>query len=99
TLVSVRCPRARAQNRLRRSRPGWHAHAPGGRSSSRYLRTSLGAWLGCLQSLALNGRLRLTTGAWLRHTLTWAGWALAGGLVGLALIRLLYPSAVGLPGQ
>lgn len=46
---------------------------------------------GCLQSLALNGRLGLSTGAWLRQTFLWAGLALAGGLAGLALISLLYP--------
>jgi hypothetical protein len=52
---------------------------------------------GCLQSLALNGRLRLSTGAWLRETRVWAALSLAGGLTGLVLIALLYPATMGLP--
>lgn len=52
---------------------------------------------GCLQSLALNGRLGLSTGGWFRQTFLWAGLAIVGGLVGLALISLLYPTAVFMP--
>jgi hypothetical protein len=48
---------------------------------------------GCLQSLALNSRLQLSTGAWFRQALAWAALALAGGMLGLALISILYPSA------
>lgn len=52
---------------------------------------------GCLQSLALNGRLTLTTGAWFKQTFLWAFLAIVGGLAGLFLIGILYPTAVFLP--
>ncbi|MBF6589369.1 MAG: hypothetical protein IVW57_02415 [Ktedonobacterales bacterium] len=52
---------------------------------------------GCLQSLAVNGRLGLSTGAWLRQTWVWGMLALLGGLLGLALILAFYPSTTGLP--
>lgn len=48
---------------------------------------------GCLQSLALNSHIKLSTKEWLKQTPVWAGTALAGGLVGLVLIKLLYPTA------
>jgi hypothetical protein len=50
---------------------------------------------GCLQSLTTNSRLNLSTGAWFRETLPWAVAAILGGLTGLVLLGLLYPSAVG----
>lgn len=48
---------------------------------------------GCLQSLALNGRFDLSLGKWVREAWGWAILALLGGLVGLALITILYPAA------
>ncbi len=48
---------------------------------------------GCLQSLAVNSRLKLTTGAWFKETFSWAGLAILGGLVGLALIAVIYPTS------
>lgn len=51
---------------------------------------------GCLQSLAVNSRINLSTARWFRETLVWSGLSIAGGLAGLALIALLYPGAVGL---
>ena len=48
---------------------------------------------GCLQSLALNSHLKLSAKAWLRETPAWAGYAITGGLVGLVLIRFIYPAA------
>ena len=53
-------------------------------------------WLGCLQSLALNSRLKLTTRQWFQQTPLWAILAIIGGLLGLGLISLFYPTAVGL---
>ncbi len=52
---------------------------------------------GCLQSLALNSRLKLETGTWFRATFRWAILAIIGGLVGLAVILIRYPSEFGLP--
>jgi hypothetical protein len=52
---------------------------------------------GCLQSLALNSRLRLGTSAWFKQALIWSALSLAGALAGLALIGLFHPTAVGLP--
>jgi len=52
---------------------------------------------GCLQSLALNSRLKLSTGAWFRQTFLWSILAIIGGLLGLALIGSFYPTAVALP--
>lgn len=52
---------------------------------------------GCLQSLALNGRLGLSSGAWLRATGRWALLAIVGGLAGLALILLWFPSEWSVP--
>lgn len=49
---------------------------------------------GCLQSLALNSRLKLSTGEWLRQTFLWATLAIIGGLIGLMLIGSFYPTAV-----
>ncbi len=49
---------------------------------------------GCLQSLSINHRLKLTTGNWTRETPLWAGTALVGGLLGLLLIGFFYPTAV-----
>lgn len=51
---------------------------------------------GCLQSLATNSRLKLSTAAWFRETLPWGVAAIVGGLAGLTLISWLYPNAVGL---
>ena len=51
---------------------------------------------GCLQSLALNSRLKLTTRQWFQQTPLWAILAIIGGLLGLGLISLFYPTAVGL---
>jgi hypothetical protein len=48
---------------------------------------------GCLQALALNSHIRLSTKQWYREVPLWAGWSLTGGLIGLIIIRLLYPSA------
>lgn len=45
---------------------------------------------GCLQSLSINHRLKLSTGQWLSQTPLWAGLALLGGLIGLIFIGLLY---------
>ncbi len=45
---------------------------------------------GCLQSLALNGRLKLDTVAWFKSALPWALLSIGGGLLGLALISVLY---------
>lgn len=52
---------------------------------------------GCLQSLALNSRLTLSTAAWFKQTLLWSGLAIVGGLVGLALIDVLYPTTIFVP--
>ena len=52
---------------------------------------------GCLQSLSINHRLKLSTGKWIMETPLWAGLAILGGLLGLLCISLLYPSSVGLP--
>ncbi len=52
---------------------------------------------GCLQSLALNSRLKLSTREWFGQCLTWGGLSLVGGLVGLVAIALLYPTDVGRP--
>lgn len=52
---------------------------------------------GCLQSLSINHRLKLTTAEWIKETPIWAGLAIIGGLSGLLLITFLYPTAVGLP--
>ncbi|HEU5380998.1 MAG TPA: hypothetical protein VFV38_36710 [Ktedonobacteraceae bacterium] len=52
---------------------------------------------GCLQSLALNSRLKLSTGEWFRQTFLWSALAIIGGLLGLALIGYLYPVAVSFP--
>jgi len=49
---------------------------------------------GCLQSLALNHSLGLSTGGWFKQTFKWAFLSLAGGSVGLLLIWALYPGAV-----
>ena len=54
-------------------------------------------YFGCLQSLAMNSRLKLSLGKWMQHSLVWAALSIAGGLAGLLIIRLLYPTAVGLP--
>ncbi|MGH7245399.1 MAG: hypothetical protein ACREGI_00510 [Candidatus Levyibacteriota bacterium] len=43
---------------------------------------------GCLQSLSINHRLKLSTDHWIRETPVWAGLALFGGLLGLLLISL-----------
>lgn len=51
---------------------------------------------GCLQSLSINHRLKLSTGQWIKETPLWAGLALTGGLIGLLLISFWYPSAVRL---
>lgn len=51
----------------------------------------------CLQSLSINHRLKLSTKQWVRETPLWAGLALIGGITGLILISLLYPTTVGLP--
>jgi hypothetical protein len=48
---------------------------------------------GCLQALALNSHIKLSTKQWYREVPVWAGWSLLGGLMGLVLIGLLYPSA------
>ena len=48
---------------------------------------------GCLQSLALNSHLKLSTKQWLRETPLWAGYALIGGLLGLLAIKFIYPTA------
>lgn len=40
---------------------------------------------GCLQSLSINHRMKLSTGAWLKETPVWAGLALIGGFIGLIL--------------
>ncbi|HEU4967235.1 MAG TPA: hypothetical protein VFT53_07255 [Candidatus Saccharimonadales bacterium] len=48
---------------------------------------------GCLQALSLNSHIKLSTKQWVRETPVWAGSALAGGLIGLAIIRLVYPPA------
>ncbi len=52
---------------------------------------------GCLQSLALNAQLQYSTGKWFRQTWVWAFLAIVGGLAGLALIGVLYPTASGEP--
>lgn len=52
---------------------------------------------GCLQSLSINHRLKLSTGQWIKETPVWAGLAIVGGVLGLFLISFLYPSTVGLP--
>jgi len=52
---------------------------------------------GCLQSLALNNSLKLSTGKWFRETLLWSALSLVGGLMGLALIGVFHPTAVSLP--
>ncbi|HEX8965778.1 MAG TPA: hypothetical protein VF820_05100 [Patescibacteria group bacterium] len=49
---------------------------------------------GCLQSLSINHRIKLSTGTWLKETPLWAALALVGGLVGLWLIMIIYPTAV-----
>lgn len=49
---------------------------------------------GCLQSLALNSRIRLRLAPWIAEAIPWALWSIAGGLGGLALIWILYPGAV-----
>ena len=49
---------------------------------------------GCLQSLSINHRLKLSTAQWLKETPLWAGLAILGGLIGLLLIAFLYPAAV-----
>jgi hypothetical protein len=53
---------------------------------------------GCLQSLALNNNLKLSAGQWFRETLLWSALSLIGGLIGLGLIALFYPTAIFLPG-
>ncbi|HEX6123160.1 MAG TPA: hypothetical protein VFY89_08365 [Ktedonobacterales bacterium] len=52
---------------------------------------------GCLQSLAVNSRLRLSVGAWFREARLWGLLALVGGLAGLAALMALYPTTTGLP--
>jgi hypothetical protein len=52
---------------------------------------------GCLQSLALNNNLKLSTGQWFRETLLWSALSLIGGLIGLGLIAVFYPTAIFLP--
>ncbi len=49
---------------------------------------------GCLQSLSVNHRLKLSVGQWVRETPVWAGLSIIGGLAGLLIIAVLYPSAV-----
>lgn len=46
---------------------------------------------GCLQSLSINHRLKLSTGQWIKETPVWAGLAIVGGLFGLLTIAFLYP--------
>lgn len=48
---------------------------------------------GCLQALALNSHLKLSTKQWSREAPMWAVWSLVGGLIGLVLIGFIYPSA------
>lgn len=45
---------------------------------------------GCLQSLSMNHRLRLTTGQWMKETPVWAGLAILGGISGLLITTLLF---------
>jgi hypothetical protein len=45
---------------------------------------------GCLQSLALNNSIGLSTGSWFRATLLWALVALIGGCIGLVATILWY---------
>lgn len=49
---------------------------------------------GCLQSLSINNRLNLLTSQWIKETPLWAGLAITGGLLGLLLISVLYPTAM-----
>jgi predicted cation transporter len=49
---------------------------------------------GCLQSLALNGRLRLHIGEWVKHPLLWGLITLVGGVIGYAMIWRLFPSGM-----
>ncbi len=53
-------------------------------------------YFGCLQSLALNSRLKLATGEWLKTALLWSVYGIIGALAGLLVIFLLYPQASGL---
>lgn len=46
---------------------------------------------GCLQSLSINHRIKLSTVAWVQETPIWASLAIIGGLIGLFSIGLLYP--------
>lgn len=48
---------------------------------------------GCLQSLALNSHLKLSSKQWLAEAPVWAGCAIIGGLFGLVAIRFVYPTA------
>lgn len=48
---------------------------------------------GCLQSLALNSNIKLSTEEWLKETPIWAGYAIIGGLIGLIFIKFIYPTA------
>lgn len=52
---------------------------------------------GCLQSLALNSRLQISTGTWFKLALPWGFISIIGAIVGLALIGVFHPGAVGLP--
>jgi hypothetical protein len=52
---------------------------------------------GCLQGLAVHSRLKLTGSAWFREALPWGLLAIGGGVAGLLLINVLYPTAVALP--
>lgn|GEM_PF-5125492 len=47
-------------------------------------------YFGCLQSLALNSRLHLTTPEWFKAALPWAILSIIGGGVGLAMTVLIY---------
>ena len=51
---------------------------------------------GCLQSLAVNSRLKLSMGSWFRETIVWSALSLIGGILGLFVVWALYPTAVGL---